>query len=208
MGSECYAYFDPDPPGGALAFAGTDWKAQLFYVVISHELTSVKLRLSKLTGNPNTITVSIRATDGLVPIGSDLASGTTNGNTLPSSPNTELREINISSDDLVIGSRFAIVVRAPAGDANSLLWWGSPSADIRYATSNNSGVSWTQSPTATRLHFEEWGIASEGEGVDTTVVGTKVSLEAIRNIEMVYGGRFFIDKSGNAVYESRYHRNV
>ena len=35
---------------------------------------------------------------------------------------------------------------------------------------------------------------------------TKVSLEAIRNIEITYGGRFYIDKSGNAVYESRYHR--
>ena len=43
---------------------------------------------------------------------------------------------------------------------------------------------------------------------DETIVGDKVTLEAIRNIEFVYGGRFYIDKSGNAVYESRYHRNV
>jgi len=43
---------------------------------------------------------------------------------------------------------------------------------------------------------------------DWTIAEPKVTLEAIRNIEMVYGGRFYIDKSGNAVYESRYHRNV
>ena len=43
---------------------------------------------------------------------------------------------------------------------------------------------------------------------DNTIVAPKVSLEAIRNIEITYGGRFYISKSGNAVYESRYHRNV
>lgn len=47
-----------------------------------------------------------------------------------------------------------------------------------------------------------------GGGVDQTIIGDKVSLEAIRNLEIVYGGRFFIGKTGNAVYESRYHRNV
>lgn len=44
--------------------------------------------------------------------------------------------------------------------------------------------------------------------VDQTIVGNKVSLEAIRNIEFVYGGRAYIGKAGDFVYESRYHRNV
>jgi len=43
---------------------------------------------------------------------------------------------------------------------------------------------------------------------DQSVVASKVTLEAIRNLELVYGGRAYIDKSGNFVYESRYHRNV
>lgn len=46
------------------------------------------------------------------------------------------------------------------------------------------------------------------DSVDKTVIGNKVSLEAIRNLEMVYGGRDYINKSGIWVYESRYHRNV
>jgi len=46
------------------------------------------------------------------------------------------------------------------------------------------------------------------DSVDETIIGNKVSLEAIRNLEIVYGGRFYIGKSGNAIYESRYHRNV
>lgn len=43
---------------------------------------------------------------------------------------------------------------------------------------------------------------------DRSIVEPKVSLELIRNVEIVYGGRFFINKSGNAVYESRFHRHV
>ncbi len=49
---------------------------------------------------------------------------------------------------------------------------------------------------------------SEQESVDQTVIGNKVSLEAIRNLEIVYGGRDYISKLGNWVHESRYHRNV
>jgi len=41
---------------------------------------------------------------------------------------------------------------------------------------------------------------------DPTIAPKKVSLELIRNIEMMNTGRFYIDKSGNAVYESRFAR--
>lgn len=44
--------------------------------------------------------------------------------------------------------------------------------------------------------------------VQTDLGENKVVLEAIRNLEMVYGARFYIDKSGNAVWESRHHRNA
>jgi len=42
--------------------------------------------------------------------------------------------------------------------------------------------------------------------VDPTIAPKKVSLELIRNIEMMNTGRAYIDKSGNFVYESRFHR--
>ena len=51
-------------------------------------------------------------------------------------------------------------------------------------------------------------VAALSNLVDQSIIGNKVTLEAIRNIEMQYGGRFFVDKSGNAVWQSRYHRNV
>ena len=42
---------------------------------------------------------------------------------------------------------------------------------------------------------------------DVTVAKTKPSLELIRNLEMQLDGKFYIDKSGNAVYESRFARH-
>jgi len=206
MCSQRYTYFDPDPPGGAVAFNGATWYATIFYNYNKHILSSVKLRLSELMGNPNTITVSIRLHALGKPIGSDLSSGTTDGNTLPISPATELREINMSPYQLSGYTLYAIVVRAPTGVASALLWWGSPSAGEHYARSNDSGVTWT-SFANTQFHFEEWGDSGSGS-VDKSIIGDKVSLEAIRNLEFVYGGRNYISKSGIWVYESRYHRNV
>ena len=42
---------------------------------------------------------------------------------------------------------------------------------------------------------------------DNTIVKPKVSLEAIRNIEMSTMGRIYVDEQGNFTYESRYARN-
>ena len=44
--------------------------------------------------------------------------------------------------------------------------------------------------------------------IQTDLGENKVVLEGIRNLEIVYGGKFYIDKSGNAVYESRFHRKA
>jgi hypothetical protein len=42
---------------------------------------------------------------------------------------------------------------------------------------------------------------------DRTVVVEKPVLELIRNVEVQLDGRFYVDKNGNAVYESRFHRS-
>jgi hypothetical protein len=42
----------------------------------------------------------------------------------------------------------------------------------------------------------------------TLAVEDKITLETIRNVEMVAMGRFRVDKEGNAVYRSRYARNA
>ncbi len=52
------------------------------------------------------------------------------------------------------------------------------------------------------------GCTEISSNADATISECRVTLEAIRNLEFNYGGRFYIDKEGNATYESRYHRNV
>lgn len=42
--------------------------------------------------------------------------------------------------------------------------------------------------------------------LDPTIAPKKVSLELIRNLEIMNNGRFYISKLGNAIYESRFHR--
>lgn len=42
---------------------------------------------------------------------------------------------------------------------------------------------------------------------DQTIVQDHPILELIRNVEVQLDGRFYIDKNGNAVYESRFHRS-
>jgi len=71
---------------------------------------------------------------------------------------------------------------------------------FRAIATNSTGTGYGEDRVFTTL--------SGQDSVDQTIIGNKVSLEAIRNLEIVYGGRFYISKSGSAIYESRYHRNV
>lgn len=104
---------------------GVKWYAQTFTVEQNHQVTYVKLYLCKY-GSPGTVTVSIRATDGSgQPTGSDLASGTTNGNSLPQyGSGDEWRQVTLSPTlSLTQNTKYAIVVRAPSGsDINSICW--------------------------------------------------------------------------------------
>ena len=104
---------------------GVTWYAQTFTAELNHQVTSVKLYLCR-DGSPGTLTVSIRATDGSgKPTGSDLASGTTNGNTLPQyGSGNEWRQVTLSPTlSLTQNTKYAIVVRAPSGNTNNTICW-------------------------------------------------------------------------------------
>lgn len=122
------------------------WSSQEFLAGSSYVLTSVKLLLFKL-GTPGTITVSIRDTDvNGRPTGGDIdgATGTTDGDTLPTGSPYEWREITLSSGiSITSGTKYAIVVRAASGN----IYWrqdgSSPYyADGRSGQSTNSGSTW------------------------------------------------------------------
>ncbi len=146
---------------GSVNIYGTGWVGQTFTPSIRHSVTSVNLKLYK-SGSPGTITASIRATSGGVPIGADLASGTYNGDTLGSSPGAFV-SIDLGSGTILDAStQYAICIRAPSGDISNRIVWrrsGDLYADGTRVNSNDSGGSWSFSgPSATQdMMFEELG---------------------------------------------------
>lgn len=162
----------------------TDWEAQTFTIGNTgpnedHNITSVKLLLSR-TGNPGTVIVSIRDTDGDgKPTGDDLTSGTTNGNTLPVHPNKEWREITLTPYPLSASTKYAIVVRAPDGNYNNDIAWRIDDDDPTYeggseAYSSNSGDTWVLDESLDFI-FEEYGIANGGPETHTPSDTAKTS---------------------------------
>ena len=147
---------------GAAGAWSTTWRAQTFTPSTAHVITSVKLLLYKI-GSPETVTVSIKATDDNgKPTGDDLCSGTTDGDTLPTGAPYEWREITLGSGYVLMAStKYAIVVRAVGDNANDAVAWRLDSSSPSYtggsdAYSQDTGSSWTLA-TANDLMFEDWG---------------------------------------------------
>jgi hypothetical protein len=141
---------------------GSAWKAQTFTVGASgHTVTSVKLKFWRI-GNPGTVTVSIRATDvDGHPTGSDLTSGTIDGNTFTTDSNGAFYEISLAEYTLTAGTKYAIVVRATGGGISDQVWWRLDASSPTYTGGNSeysadSGGSWTSILTWDCM-FEVWG---------------------------------------------------
>lgn len=150
-----------------------NWDSQTFTPSTNHIITSVKLKLWRV-GSPGTLTISIRATSSSLPTGSDLAVGTTDGDTLPTSAGSaEWREITFTTGYLLIaGTEYAIVARALSGNGSNYGQWRyddfSPTyTDGQRAFSSNSGASWTAASTDDFM-FEEYG-DPQGSGGGGTI---------------------------------------
>lgn len=132
----------------SLSVRGVYWYAQTFQASASYTATGVKIKILRV-GLPGTVTVSIRATAGGEPTGADLAVGTTDGDTLPSSGSGTWREITFSSTQaLTSGTTYAIVIRATGTDATSQIRWRydvNPSSydDGAIIITDDSGSTWT-----------------------------------------------------------------
>ncbi len=202
------------------------WTSQTFTTINAYTLTSVKLLLWR-TGSPGTITVSIRAVDGSShPTGGDLTSGTTNGNTLPTSELTpEWREVTLTDYALSAGTEYAIVVRALSGSSANAGNWnddfgGTYSGGIGLRSSN-SGSTWASigsdlgfetysgGPTSLSTHHtkqlvvvgmsEVWYESSSGVmEVLSASAGTLDGADAI-DIAEVYGKVFIFNGSTKKV---------
>lgn len=177
--SHCYVY-------GAL------WRAQTFTPSTAHTSKSVKFKLFR-GGSPGTLTVSIRATDGSGhPSGTDLCSGTYNGDTLGvGASNAAWVEITLTTTyALVADTKYAIVLKATSGDADNYVACREHINSPTYTGGNreysaDSGSSWS-STLGSDMMFEDWGIpstvtASVSLGFSSTTTNTSRAIATARS---------------------------
>jgi hypothetical protein len=141
---------------------GVYWSAQPFPCSTTHYINKVRLLLSRTAsgGIPGIVTVSIKGVDGSNnPTGADLCSGTIDGNVVAQATASAWYQVNFTPTLLSSGTNYAIVVRAPSGDATDACnWLDTTSASYTYFRrgSSNSGSTWSTTANVVQ-QFEEWG---------------------------------------------------
>lgn len=120
----------------------TAWRGQTFVAAAAYDAIAVKLLMYRI-GTPGTITLSIRATDlDGKPTGSDLASGTFDGDTITDDEAGEWVTFLLGPLSLELGVKYAIVVRV-AGSSCRIRISGNLYADGSVFFSTNSGSTWS-----------------------------------------------------------------
>ncbi|HJU44787.1 MAG TPA: carboxypeptidase regulatory-like domain-containing protein, partial [Vicinamibacterales bacterium] len=146
--------------GDGVVFDHTFWTGQTFVPSVSGPLMQVDIDLFCFTcsGTMPDITVSIRATNGAVPIGGDLATATIPGFT--DGAGGFFSAVFASPPALTAGTRYAIVVRAASEPFSGLYVAGcscspntNPYAAGQFIDSTNNGVSWTADAAGRDLGF-------------------------------------------------------
>jgi len=141
---------------------GSVFWAQTFTPLVTHDLTKIELYCCK-RWSPGTVYWEIRTTSGGEPTGTVLATGNFDGNSLPEmSP--IWKELAIPYHELEQGTQYAIVARAPGGDASNYFVWRLDGVNATYPRgialrSPNGGSSWTQYTTYD-MGFREYGTSS------------------------------------------------
>ena len=145
-----YENYDIGDNSGAI-MAGDKWSAQMFAVGASgHTVSRVDVKVWR-SGTPGTMTVSIRhmvnSGGSWIIAGGDLCAGTINATAFGDSPGA-WNTINMTPEtSLSASNRYAVVVRAVAGDDSNYAVWRYNSSDGYnggYYDSFDGGVSWTR----------------------------------------------------------------
>jgi hypothetical protein len=154
--SKTYEYFSNAVINPQSLF-GIWWKAQTFTVGNTgpnedFNIVSTKIKVYR-TGSPGTVNAVIRNVDGSGhPTGSDLCSGSINGNSFVSYSPAQWYEIGLRSVAtngcrLTSGTKYTLIINASSGNGSSLINWEYDSADIytggNRESSSNSGATWS-----------------------------------------------------------------
>ncbi len=153
-----YEYLSSGSDNCTVDTYSANWGYQTFTTSQAHTVSSVRLYIQR-TGNPGTVTTSIKRTTGGIPTGTDLGAATYNGNNFATSPSwyefAFSPEIRLESS-----TQYAVVVRAIDGSAANKVEWcmvnagGLANGNAGYST--DSGSSWVSLAPADHL-LEIWG---------------------------------------------------
>jgi len=132
---------------GDFSIGGLLWEAQTFIVNVAHSIEIIEIKCRRVL-SPGDITIGIRDTDGLgLPTGPDLTSITFDGNALGTTAAWVTRYVTGYS--LSAATKYALVIRAPSGDAANYLVWRKDGTVPTYAGgarcfSIDGGGSWSE----------------------------------------------------------------
>ncbi len=144
---------------------GTQWGAQGFTAgnttTYPYYIDNVYIKLNR-SGEPGLVTVAIRATDTSgKPTGSDLTSGTINGDVLTTSDFGEWYCVPLTATNLAYNTTYAIVVRAPSASypTSYVMWMRSTGYGSGvHSQTADGGLTWTAYDMD--MMFQTWGVAN------------------------------------------------
>lgn len=150
---------------------GDVWEAQTFTLGTvgeneSFRISKINAKIYRGSSNPGTLNVYIRAVDGSGhPTGSNLCSGSIDGNSLSTSNTGIWYEIFLSGSGCVLSpnTKYAVILSAPsATGGSSAVYWRCNLASDGYAGGNgelstNGGSTWTSSSNK-EYNFEVYGL--------------------------------------------------
>jgi hypothetical protein len=155
-----YEYYNTDGDGDSPAIYGASWVAMQFTVgSISHTAVNINLYLKRYGTSPGTVTISLRhADDDYYPVGLDIVSTTLNGDDFTTAYSPQ--QFTVLESSLEENSKYAILVRAVAGDSDNYILWQKDTdgglADAVGCHSENGGSNWSTDDPTDYL-FEIWG---------------------------------------------------
>ena len=133
---------------GAAQVYGMNWYGQTFTTTpTSHSAVSIRLVLYRV-GTPSTVTISVRAVgDDGYPTGTDLTSGTLDGDALTNSTSGSWYGITLTETSLEYDQVYAICIRAEAGDGSNYVAVRKDSTGSytggQAITSSSGGIAWS-----------------------------------------------------------------
>lgn len=164
MSDNLYENYPTNDDGSVSVYGSLQISCQTFTPTLAHTITSVKVKLCR-GGNvsPGDITVSIRNVSSGTgkPTGSNLCSGTTNGNTLPMTFGTaEFREITfVTPVALSASTLYAICVVGLTSDSSNMWAMCRDGSSPTYTNgqrgiSADGGTTWTMASSDDFLFYE------------------------------------------------------